>query len=87
MKCLKKIINCLFKTRLTTVQFAFLRNIYKRRNCAYCEFFVPYFADWRCSNKDACKIDGHIFLNRYYCPCWKPDRKFIRRKLRNVGKE
>lgn len=86
MKWLKKIINRLFKTRLTTAQFTFLRNICKERKCTYCEFLVPYFGGWRCSNEDACKMDGIFFLSKYCCPYWKPDKKFIKRKLRKDGK-
>ena len=86
MKWLKKIINRLFKTRLTTVQFRFLRNIYRARRCKYCSFLIPCIGGWECCNKLACEMRG-LLLYSYCCPYWKPDRKFIRRKLRKVGKE
>lgn len=85
MKWLKKIINRLFKTRLTTAQFTFLRNICKRRNCPYCNFFIYNFGGWCCSNKDACEM-SHIFFCNYRCPYWKPDRKLISRRLRMMKK-
>lgn len=79
MKWLKKIINRLFKTRLTTVQFRFLRNIYRERNCAHCCFLVEY-ANWWCSNNDS-RVPCVC-----HCPYWKPDKKFIKRQLREFEK-
>ena len=81
MKWLKKIINRLFKTKLTTTQFHLLREIYKRRNCVHCDFFLAYINGW-CSNNDACKVRDTNIPSVCHCPYWKPDKKFIRREIR-----
>lgn len=57
VKLLKKIINSLFKTKLTTTQFHIIREIYRRRNYAHCGFLVTYI-HWWYSNNDACKARG-----------------------------
>ena len=89
MKWLKKIIHRLFKTRLTTAQFHLLREIYRRRSCKYCSFLIPCNGGWECRNKLACEMRGmsipgvcHCpYPGVCHCPYWKPDRKFIGRKL------
>lgn len=81
MKWLKKIINHLFKTKLTTTQLHLTREIYERRNCAHCGFLVAYIT-WWCYNNDACKARGTSIPGVNHCPYWKPDKKFIRQKLR-----
>lgn len=85
LKWLKKIINRLFKIKLTTAQLHFLRNIYRRRGCVHCGFLVAY-ANWWCSNNDACEMRGTSIPGVCHCPYWKPDRKFIKRELRNLLK-
>ena len=82
MKWLRRIINRLFKTKLTTTQFHILREIYRRRNCAQCNFLVAYI-NWWCSNDDACEMRGTNIPGVCHCPYWKPNRKFIRRKIKN----
>ena len=80
MKWLKKIINRLFKTKLTTTQFHFLRKIYRRRSCVHCDFSITYINRW-CSNNNASKIrDMNIQGD---CPYWKPDKKFIKLDIKN----
>lgn len=81
MKWLKKIINHLFKTRLTTAQFYLLREIYRWRDCAHCSFCVEYIS-WWCSNNDACKARGTKIPGVCHCPYWKPDKKFIRQEAK-----
>lgn len=85
-KWFKKIINRIFKTRLTKAQLYLLRYIYRQRDCAHCGFLVAYVS-WWCSNKEACKTRGTKIPGVCHCPYWKPDKKFIRRKLRKAGKE
>ena len=81
MKWLKKIINRLFKTKLTTTQFHLLREIYKRRNCVHCDFFLAHINGW-CSNNKARKA-RNTKIPGYYCPYWKPDKKFIKLDIKN----
>lgn len=81
MKWSKKIINRLFKTKLTTTQLHLAREIYKGRSCAHCGFLVAHI-NWWCSNNDASKVRGTKIPGVYHCPYWKPDRKYIRQKLR-----
>lgn len=83
MTWLKKIINRLFKTRLTTAQFYLLREIYRRRSCANCGFIVEYLS-WWCLNNDAWKARGTRIPGVCHCPYWKPNKKFIRRKIRKM---
>ena len=83
MKWLKKIINRLFKTRLTATQFHLLREIYRRRNCAQCNFLVAYI-NWWCSNNDACKMRDTDIAGGCHCPYWKPNRESIKTKLRRL---
>lgn len=82
IKLLKKIINCLFKTKLTTEQFHILRDIYRRRNCAHCDFLVAY-VNWWCSNNNACIARGTNIPGVCHCPYWKPDKKFIKLYIKN----
>ena len=82
MILLKKIINRLFKTKLTTIQFRFLREIYRRRSCAYCGFLVAY-VNWWCSNNDTCIARGTNIPGVCNCPYWKPDKKFIKLDIKN----
>lgn len=82
MRWLKKIINHLFKTKLTTTQFYLLREICRRKNCAQCNFLVAY-VNWWCSNNDACEARGTNIPGVYHCTYWKPNKKFIKWKLKN----
>ena len=80
IKRLKKIINHLFKIKLTTTQFRLLREIYRRRSCVHCDFSITHINKW-CSNNNASKIrDMNIQGD---CPYWKPDKKFIKLDIKN----
>ena len=81
MKWLNKIINRLFKTKLTTTQFRLLREIYRRRSCVHCDFFLAHINGW-CSNNNACIARGTNIPGIYHYPYWKPDKKFIRRDIK-----
>ena len=80
VKWLKKIINRLFKTKLTTKQFHILREIYRRRHCVHCDFFITHINKW-CSNNDASKVRYTNIPS--VCPYWKPDKKFIKLDIKN----
>ena len=82
VKWLKKIINSLFKTKLTTTQFRLLREIYRRKSCVHCGFLVAY-VNWWCSNNDACKARGTKIPGICHCPRWKPNKKFIKLDIKN----
>ena len=80
VKWLKKIINRLFKTKLTTTQFRLLREIYRRKSCAHCDFLVAYINGW-CSNNNARKVRNIKIPS--ICPYWEPDKKFIKLDIKN----
>ena len=82
VKWLKKIINRLFKTKLTTTQFHLLREIYRQRNCAHCGFLVAY-VNWWCSNNDTCIARDTNIPDIYHCSYWKPNKKFIKLDIKN----
>lgn len=84
-KLLKKIVNRIFKTRLTTAQLHLLRDIYRWRDCAHCSFLVEGVS-WWCSNNDACQMRDTNIPGVCHCPYWKPDKKFIKREIKEIKK-
>lgn len=80
-KWIKKIINRIFKTRLTKAQLHLLRDIYRWRDCPHCGFLVEYVS-WQCSNKDACKTRGTKIAGVCNCSYWKPNKKLIKREIK-----
>lgn len=80
---INKFLNKLFNRKLTTVQFLFLRKEYRRRNCASCSFLVAYI-NWWCSNKNAWELRNTNIPSVCHCPYWKPNRKYIKQKLRRL---
>lgn len=83
IKYIRKILNRFCNRKLTATQFLFLRKEYRRRNCASCSFLGAYIT-WWCYNKNAWELRNTNIPGVCHCPYWKPNRKYIKQKLRKL---
>jgi hypothetical protein len=59
-----------------------IKEIYKRKDCSSCDYLYS-LASWWCGNEDAIEERNTKIPGVYNCPYWKPDKKWIRKELKN----
>ena len=69
--------------KLTPAQIAEIKNIYNRKNCAYCGWMKAALS-WWCTNKEAIDYRGTLFPGINHCIFWKPDKDYIREQLKEI---
>lgn len=66
---------------LTARQIAKAKQIYLDRNCAYCGWLRPVLS-WWCTNEEIIEMRGTKIPGIWHCPGWKPDKKYIIKKIK-----
>ena len=69
--------------KLTPAQIAEIKNIYNRKNCAYCGWMKAALS-WWCTNQKAIDYRGTSFPGINHCIFWKPDKDYIREHLNEL---
>ena len=62
-------------------EIAFVRRIYKERACAFCSY-LKAAVSWWCTNKEAARLRGTTIPGCSHCPCWAPDKVYIKQTLK-----
>ena len=76
------IFRCKVK-KLSVEEIKIIKNIYTDKTCGYCYYLKSVVSLW-CYNKDAVKFRNTMIPGICNCKFWKPDKKYIRKKLKNV---
>lgn len=70
------------KRQLTLEEIRVVREIYERKNCAYCRYIVAAL-HWWCTNDKAIKVRHTNIPAVNHCPYWGADKSYIRKVLKN----
>lgn len=73
------------KRQLTLEEIRVVREIYERKNCAYCRYLFAAVT-WWCHNDGAIKARGTRIPGVNHCPYWGADKSYIREKLKKNRK-
>ena len=73
------------KRQLTLEEIRVVREIYERKNCAYCRYLFAAVTLW-CHNDGAIKARGTKIPGVNHCPYWGADKSYIREILKKNRK-
>jgi hypothetical protein len=60
-----------------------VRTIYNDKKCAFCGWLKSAL-NWWCTNEEAAKARGTTIPGISKCPWWKPDKKYIKERLKEM---
>lgn len=69
------------KRQLTLEEIRVVREIYERKNCAYCCYIVAAL-HWWCTNDKAIKVRHTNIPRVNHCPYWGANKSYIRKVLK-----